>query len=92
MALARPSNADGTGIPHSSGSQFFIDTGDNSPLSQAPIGFNLFGDVTTGLDVAKALQKGDKLLWVSISSAPAPAPSASPSASPSPAAPAPSPS
>jgi cyclophilin family peptidyl-prolyl cis-trans isomerase len=75
-----------TGQAHSSGSQFFINTADNSVLSQQPVLFNLFGDITVGLDVAKALQKGDKILWVGISTAPAtPAASPSPSGSASPA-------
>lgn len=84
-----------TGQAHTSGSQFFINTGDNAALSQQPVLFDLFGDITVGLDVAKALQKGDLVLWVGISSGPAasPSPSASPSpAPPSSAPPAPSPS
>ena len=81
-----------TGQAHSSGSQFFIDTADNSVLSQQPVLFDLFGDIRSGLDIAQALQKGDKILWVGISSVPAPAPSASPGGTTSPAAPAPSPS
>ncbi len=77
-----------TGQPHTSGSQFFINNGDNSALSQQPVLFNIFGDVTSGKDVAKALQKGDLILWVGITSGPL----SSPSPSPSTASPAPSPS
>jgi cyclophilin family peptidyl-prolyl cis-trans isomerase len=73
-----------TGQPHSSGSQFFIDTGDNSVLGQQPVQYNLFGDITLGLDVARALQKGDKILWVGTSTT-SPTPSLSPSGSASPA-------
>jgi len=85
-----------TGQPNSGGSQFFIDTGDNSVLSQQPTKFSIFGDIKVGLDIAQALQKGDKILWVGISTAaatpsPGASPAASPSASPS-ASPAPSPS
>ncbi len=76
-----------TGQAHTSGSQFFIDTVDNTPLSQQPVLFDLFGDITAGLDIAKALQKGDLILWVGISPGPAPAPPVSPSGSPAPAPP-----
>jgi cyclophilin family peptidyl-prolyl cis-trans isomerase len=82
--------------PNTNGSQFFINTGDNSSL---PRSYNLFGQITAGLDAAKALVKGDKMIWVAIvttdlpSSSPAAAsPSPSAAASPSPAAAAPSPS
>ena len=68
-----------------SGSQFFIDTADNSSIlsPQANV-YNVFGDITAGLDAAQKLQKGDKMYWVSIeigsaaspgASAPAPSPS-----------------
>jgi cyclophilin family peptidyl-prolyl cis-trans isomerase len=42
-----------TGQPHSGGSQFFINVGDNSSL---PKSYNLFGQVVKGLDVAFQIQ------------------------------------
>ena len=80
-----------------SGSQFFIDTADNSSiLSPQPNVYNVFADITSGLDVAQKLQKGDKMYWVSIGIATAgsasPAVGASPAGSPGVSAPAPSPS
>ena len=92
-----------------SGSQFFIDTADNSSiLSPQPSVYNVFGDITSGLDVAQKLQKGDRIYWVSVdtgvpaspsaspgaspAASPTASPAASPAASPSASAPAPSPS
>jgi len=79
-----------------SGSQFFIDTADNSSiLSPQPNVYNVFGDITSGLDVAQKLQKGDRMYWVSIDAGPAASQSpsaAAPAASPGTSAPAPSPS
>ncbi|MHB8508972.1 MAG: peptidylprolyl isomerase [Candidatus Dormibacteria bacterium] len=76
--------------PNTNGSQFFINTGDNSSL---PKNYNLFGEITAGLDVAKSLVKGDTMLWVDIettdlpvAASPSAAPVVSPVASPSPAA------
>lgn len=81
-----------------SGSQFFINTTDNTAvLAPQPSVFNVFGDISSGLDVALKLQKGDRIYWVGIEVATASSPSlsaspgASPAASPS-ATPAPSPS
>jgi cyclophilin family peptidyl-prolyl cis-trans isomerase len=87
------SNSAQNANPHTTGSQFFIDTGDNSALTAQGLSYNLFGDVSVGLDIAQALQKGDKILWIATSSAPA-SPAAAPAASApaSPPAPAPSPS
>ena len=92
-----------SGQPNSGGSQFFIATGEDSFLSQVGP-FPIFGDITAGLDIARAISKGDRMLWVAIETGPLPTPSPSPepsaaasaspdaSASPSPAAPqAPSP-
>lgn len=78
LALARPASAQGAKIPNSSGGQFFIDTGDNSAYFTPD--YNLFGDLTTGLDVAKRLVKGDTIFWIAIETGTAPAPSPSPSA------------
>jgi len=78
---------------NTNGSQFFINTGDNG---FAP-NYNIFGDITSGLDVAKNLVKGDRMIWVDIqtteaSSSPgAASPAVSPVASPLPV-PSPSPS
>jgi len=71
--------------PNTNGSQFFINTGDNSSL---PHNYNLFGQITAGVDAAKSLVKGDKMLWVDIETTPLPA--ASPAAAAG--SPAPSPS
>ncbi|HEV3231430.1 MAG TPA: peptidylprolyl isomerase [Candidatus Dormibacteraeota bacterium] len=78
--------------PNTNGSQFFINTGDNSSL---PRSYNLFGTITAGLDVAKALAKGDRIVWVDIETTDLAGPSPAAPASPAPAAsaaPAPSPS
>jgi cyclophilin family peptidyl-prolyl cis-trans isomerase len=99
VAMARSSTV--------SGSQFFINTTDNtSVLAPQPSVFNIFGDITSGLDVAQKLQKGDKMYWLAVqvatvtspnpsaspAASPAASPQASPAASPSAAAPSPSPS
>ncbi|HEV1997458.1 MAG TPA: peptidylprolyl isomerase [Candidatus Dormibacteraeota bacterium] len=74
-----------------SGSQFFIDTADNSSiLSPQPNVYNVFGDIASGLDVALSLKKGDKMYWVAIEAGVAASPSAG-VASPSAAAASPSP-
>ncbi|GAC1328102.1 MAG: hypothetical protein NVSMB17_03100 [Candidatus Dormibacteria bacterium] len=75
-----------------SGSQFFIDTFDNTAiLGPQPQVYNLFADITEGLEVAQQLRKGDTMFWVAISRRVAASPGASgaPAASPpaSPAAP-----
>jgi len=73
--------------PNTNGSQFFINTDDNS-RNFAP-NYNLFGRIVAGLDVARALVRADHIRWVSIetgpstTSAPATAPAA-PSPAPSP--------
>ncbi len=50
--------------PNTNGCQFFIDTGDNS--SQLSKSYTIFGKVISGLDVAKKIQPGDKMLSVTI--------------------------
>ena len=72
-----------------SGSQFFIDTTDNSAtLSPQPSVYNVFGDIIQGLDVATSLKKGDHMYWVEVTAgapaSPSPGASASPAASASP--------
>lgn len=49
---------------NSQGSQFFIDTGDNS--SQLAKSYIIFGQVTSGLDVAKSIVAGDIIKTVTI--------------------------
>ncbi|MEO7001734.1 MAG: peptidylprolyl isomerase [Ktedonobacterales bacterium] len=49
--------------PNTNGNQFFINTGDNSSL---PKSYTIFGTVTSGLDVAKQITAGDKMLSVTI--------------------------
>jgi len=50
--------------PNTNGSQFFISTVDNSKnLAKA---YNLFGQVTSGMDVVKKLTQGDKMESVTI--------------------------
>jgi cyclophilin family peptidyl-prolyl cis-trans isomerase len=56
---------------NTNGSQFFICTGDDTSL---PKSFNLFGQVTSGLDVAQKIQPKDKIISVTITSMPAPTP------------------
>lgn len=68
-----------------SGSQFFIDTADNTAiLGPQPQVYNVFADITQGLDVAQRLKKGDVMFWVAItrSASASPASSASPATSP----------
>ncbi len=50
--------------PNTNGSQFFIDIADNTAQLQ-PL-YNLFGKVETGLDVAKKIQQGDKMITVTV--------------------------
>lgn len=53
--------------PNTNGSQFFIDLVDNSQnLSKS---YNLFGQVTKGMDVVKNITVGDKMTSVKIESA-----------------------
>jgi cyclophilin family peptidyl-prolyl cis-trans isomerase len=76
--------------PNTNGSQFFIVIGSASGLAKS---YNLFGQVTDGIDAAQKLVKDDKILWVDIETTDLPsAPAATPSpvVSPSPT-PAPSP-
>lgn len=53
--------------PNTNGSQFFINLEDNSQkLTKA---YNLFGQVTSGMDIVKQLAVGDKMTSVKIESA-----------------------
>ena len=53
--------------PNTNGSQFFIDLVDNSQgLSKS---YNLFGQVTSGMDVVKKIAVGDKMNSVTIENA-----------------------
>jgi peptidylprolyl isomerase len=49
---------------NTNGSQFFICTGDDS--SEGWTGYNLFGVVSSGLNVAQALQKGDVITTATV--------------------------
>jgi cyclophilin family peptidyl-prolyl cis-trans isomerase/outer membrane murein-binding lipoprotein Lpp len=53
--------------PNTNGSQFFINLEDNS--SKLTKAYNLFGQVTSGMDVVKQLVKGDKMTSVKVVSA-----------------------
>ena len=55
--------------PNTNGSQFFICI-DDCRQSLQPL-YNLFGYVTQGIDVAQAIQVGDKMTAVSVSERPA---------------------
>jgi cyclophilin family peptidyl-prolyl cis-trans isomerase len=57
VSMARTQN------PNSNGSQFFIMTGTASHLDGQ---YNAFGRVTAGMDVVRAIRRGDKILSVSI--------------------------
>jgi cyclophilin family peptidyl-prolyl cis-trans isomerase len=48
--------------PNTNGSQFFIDTGDQSKVFK-PL-YNLFGYVQSGLDVAQQITQGDAITYV----------------------------
>lgn len=50
--------------PNTNGSQFFISLEDNTKKLQKL--YNLFGQVTAGMDVVKKIQKGDKIESITI--------------------------
>lgn len=56
VAMARPANADGSKIPDSAGSQFFILVQDSSFLQSG--GYAIFGNVTRGMDVVDQIVNG----------------------------------
>ena len=58
--------------PNTNGSQFFICTGDDTAALAKS--YNLFGHVTSGLDVAQQIQPKDNIISITITSAPAPTP------------------
>lgn len=68
-----------TSQPNSAGAQFFINTGDNSQALTTK-SYPIFGQVVSGLDVAKAIAPGDKILSVTISVTDAPKATATPAA------------
>ncbi|MDE2025718.1 MAG: peptidylprolyl isomerase [Patescibacteria group bacterium] len=49
--------------PNTNSSQFFIMLADNTQL---PHNYTIFGKVTTGIDVVKQIQQGDKMLRITI--------------------------
>lgn len=49
--------------PNTNGSQFFIMLADNPSL---PKNYTIFGKVTTGMDVVKQIQVGDKMLGITV--------------------------
>jgi peptidylprolyl isomerase len=54
-----------TNQPNTNGSQFFIDTGDNTAKDQLPDHkYSLFGNLVKGIDVAVKINPGDKMLRV----------------------------
>ena len=84
-----------TGQPNSGGSQFFIDTNDDSGKDQLPThSYTLFGNLVKGIDVANNINPGDKMLRVLVmavdgppslptpQATPTPTPGATPSATP----------
>ncbi|MGZ6322519.1 MAG: peptidylprolyl isomerase, partial [Ktedonobacterales bacterium] len=68
-----------TSTPNTAGAQFFINTGDNSQALTAK-SYPIFGHVVSGMDVAKAITAGDKILSVTITVTDAPKATATPSA------------
>ena len=53
VAMARPANTDGSKIPDSQGSQFFIMVVDRPELASG--GYSIFGNVVEGMDVVDAI-------------------------------------
>lgn len=49
--------------PNTNSSQFFIMLADNTSL---PKNYTIFGKVTSGMDVVKEIQKGDKILTIDV--------------------------
>jgi cyclophilin family peptidyl-prolyl cis-trans isomerase len=58
VAMARPANSDGSKIPNSQGSQFFIMVGDTPELAGG--GYAIFGNVLSGMDVVDQIVAGQK--------------------------------
>jgi peptidyl-prolyl cis-trans isomerase B (cyclophilin B) len=56
VAMARPANQDGSKIPDSAGSQFFILVEDSAFLKSG--GYAIFGNVTQGMDVVDQIVNG----------------------------------
>jgi peptidyl-prolyl cis-trans isomerase B (cyclophilin B) len=63
LAMAR------SGDPNSASSQFYFTLGPAMFLNESGGGYAVFGRVTSGLDVVKALTKGDKMTKVTIEGA-----------------------
>jgi len=57
VAMARPANSDGSRIPNSQGSQFFIMVADRPELASG--GYSIFGNVISGMDVVDQIVAGE---------------------------------
>jgi cyclophilin family peptidyl-prolyl cis-trans isomerase len=68
--------------PNTNGSQFFIDTGDNSK-ALTKHAYNLFGHLVKGIDTAVNINAGDKMIRVLVMAVPIP-PNSTPPATPAP--------
>jgi cyclophilin family peptidyl-prolyl cis-trans isomerase len=58
VAMARPANSDGSKIPDSQGSQFFIKDADTPSLASG--GYSIFARVTSGMDVVDQIVAGEQ--------------------------------
>jgi cyclophilin family peptidyl-prolyl cis-trans isomerase len=59
VAMARPANPDGSKIPDSQGSQFFICLADLREGLPKSGGYSIFGNVISGMDVVDQIAAGD---------------------------------
>jgi peptidyl-prolyl cis-trans isomerase B (cyclophilin B) len=59
VAMARPANADGSPIPDSQGSQFFICLADLREQLPKSGGYSILGNVTSGMDVVDQIAAGE---------------------------------
>lgn len=57
VAMARPANSDGSMIPDSQGSQFFIMVADKPQLAGG--GYSIFGNIVEGMDVVDQIVAGE---------------------------------
>jgi cyclophilin family peptidyl-prolyl cis-trans isomerase len=59
VAMARPANPDGSKIPDSQGSQWFICLDDLTDQLPKSGGYSIFGKVTSGMDVVQQIAAGE---------------------------------